>query len=229
MKRYTHLLFDADGTLLDFAAAERAALRDTLAGHGITVTPELAADYHAINDAIWKQIETGAFDRANLNAARFGRLAERHGFTYDPVALGEEYFSNMAKNGQLIEGALVLCQELACNYTLAIVTNGTARVQHGRLDGTPLMETMSYCFISEEIGAEKPSPAFFDAVAAAIPGFDRATALVIGDSLSSDIAGGIAAGIDTVWYNPAAKSAPAGRIPTYTVADYGELRALLGL
>lgn len=227
MKRYTHLLFDADGTLLDFAAAERAALRDTLAVHGIAVTPDVAAAYHAINDAIWRQIETGEFDRANLNAARFGRLAERYGFTYDPVALGDEYFSHMAQNGQLIEGALALCRDLARRYTLAIVTNGTARVQHGRLDGTPLMETMSYCFISEEIGAEKPSPAFFAAVAAAIPDFAPETALVIGDSLSSDIAGGIAAGIDTVWYNPAGKSAPAHCTPTYTVSDYAALRTLL--
>ena len=229
MKHYTWLLFDADGTLLDFKKAERAALCETLAAHGIAPDEAVVTAYSAINDAIWKQIETGAFDRANLNAVRFSRLAERFGFTYDAEQIGREYFASMATQGHLIDGALALCQALTPHYALAIVTNGTASVQHGRLDGTPLLACMDGLFISQELGTEKPSPAFFEAVAAAIPGFDRARALVIGDSLSSDIAGGMAAGIDTCWYNPAGYTAPPDCTPTYTVSNYAELRALLGV
>ena len=229
MKHYTWLLFDADGTLLDFAKAERAALIAALAAHGVTADDEIITAYSAINDAIWKQIETGEFDRAQLNRTRFSRLAQRFGFAYDADQLGRDYFARMAEQGHLIDGALELCRALKPRYSLCIVTNGTASVQHGRLDGTPLLACMDGLFISEELGAEKPSPAFFDAVEAAIPGFDRARALVIGDSLTSDIAGGIVAGIDTVWYNPAGKTAPADRTPNYTVANYDELRALLGI
>ena len=229
MKHYTWLLFDADGTLLDFSMAERNALITALAAHGVTADEEIITTYSVINEAIWKQIETGEFDRADLNRVRFSRLAERYGFSYDPEQLGRDYFACMAEQRFLLDGALELCQTLKENYSLAIVTNGTASVQHGRLDGTPLLACMDGLFISQEIGAEKPSPAFFDAVAAAIPGFSRDRALVIGDSLTSDIAGGIAAGIDTCWYNPAGKAAPADRTPTYTVRSFDELRALLGV
>lgn len=229
MKNYTWLLFDADGTLLDFEKAERTALCEALAAHGIAANEEIISTYSTINDAIWKKIETGEFDRANLNSARFSQLAKRFGFNYQAEQLGHDYFASMATQGHLIDGALELCQALSSRYTLAIITNGTASVQHGRMDGTPLLACMNGFFISQEVGAEKPSPDFFAAVEAAIPGFDRARALVIGDSLSSDIAGGIAAGIDTCWYNPTGKAAPADRRPTYTVANYDELRALLGV
>lgn len=227
MKQYKWLLFDADGTLLDFPLAERTSLCEALAAQGIQANEEIIAAYSAINDAIWKQIEVGTFDRANLNAVRFSRLAERFGFVCDVERLGREYFAAMARQGQLIDGALDLCLALKARYGLFIITNGTASVQHGRLDGTPLLACMDGLFISQEIGAEKPSPAFFDAVAAAIPGFEREGALVIGDSLSSDIAGGIAAGIDTCWYNPSGKTAPENRTPTYTISSYDELRAML--
>lgn len=227
MKRYTWLLFDADGTLLDFPLAERTALREALAAQNLAADETVIATYSAINDAIWKQIETGTFDRANLNAARFSQLAWQFGFDCDVDRLGRDYFAAMAQQGQLIDGALDLCLALRERYSLFIITNGTASVQHGRLDGTPLLACMDGLFISQELGAEKPSPAFFSAVAAAIPGFDRARALVIGDSLTSDIAGGIAAGMDTCWYNPSGRQAANGCAPTYTVSGYAELRAML--
>ncbi len=227
MKRYQWLLFDADGTLLDFHLAERTSLRLALAAWGIEASEEIISAYSAINEAIWKKIELGEFDRADLNRVRFSRLAERFGFTYDPEALGREYFALMETQGHLIDGALALCRELQKDYSLSIITNGTAKIQHGRMDGTPLLACMNGFFISQEIGAEKPSKAFFDAVEKAFPSFDRTRALVIGDSLTSDIAGGIAAGIDTCWYNPTGKDAPEDCKPTYTVSDYDELRRIL--
>ncbi|MBR7185010.1 MAG: YjjG family noncanonical pyrimidine nucleotidase [Clostridia bacterium] len=227
MKPYTWLLFDADGTLLDFDLAERTALTETLAEYGITADESMLAVYSRINDAIWKQIEVGTFDRDQLNQVRFSRFAAEYGFVYDPEQVGETYFAHMARQNQLIDGALELCRALQEFYSLAIITNGTAFIQHSRLDNTPLLACMQHLFISQEVGAEKPSPAFFDVVAAAIPDFDRSRALVIGDSLTSDIAGGIAAGIDTCWYNPHGKAAPADRMPTYTVRNYNDLRTLL--
>ena len=227
MKRYTWLLFDADGTLLDFPLAERTALREALAAQNLAADETVIATYSAINDAVWKQIEAGTFDRANLTAARFSQLAGQFGFDCDVDRLGRDYFAAMAQQGQLIDGALDLCLALRERYSLFIITNGTASVQHGRLDGTPLLACMDGLFISQELGAEKPSPAFFSAAAAAIPGFDQARALVIGDSLTSDIAGGIAAGMDTCWYNPFGRQAANGCVPTYTVSSYAELRAML--
>ncbi|MBQ2767601.1 MAG: YjjG family noncanonical pyrimidine nucleotidase [Clostridia bacterium] len=226
---YTWLLFDADNTLLDFNAAERVSLISALSEQGIPVDETMISTYHTINSAIWKQIETGEFDRENLNAVRFSRLSEHFGFTCDVDRMGRSFFACMEQQKQLIDGALSLCQTLAERYSLYMITNGTARIQHGRLDGTPLLDCFDGMFISQEVGAEKPSVAFFDAVAGGIPGFSPESALVIGDSLSSDIAGGIAAGIDTCWYNPSKKSCPDHITPTYTVSDYTELRRLLSV
>ncbi|MBR6708321.1 MAG: YjjG family noncanonical pyrimidine nucleotidase [Clostridia bacterium] len=225
--KYKWLLFDADGTLLDFEKAERISLAEALKSQGIDADEKIISTYSEINAAIWREIERGTFERKNLNVVRFSRLAEYFGFTLDAARMGEEYFSLMSHQGHLIDGALELCRDLAQYYSLQMVTNGTDFIQHGRLDGTPLLACFSGLFISQEIGAEKPSTAFFDAVERAIPGFDRSRALVIGDSLTSDIAGGINAGIDTCWYNPKGKAAPAGIDITYTVADYAELRHLL--
>lgn len=229
MMRYKWLLFDADNTLLDFDAAERVALSEALAARNISADETIQSVYHTINSAIWEQIERGEFDRENLNAVRFSRLAEHFGFTLDAEATGRDFFAVMAKQRTLIPGAEELCRDLARVYELHMITNGTAFIQHGRLDGLPMMEYFSGLFISQEVGAEKPTLEFFDAVAAAIPGFSPEQALVIGDSLTSDIAGGIAAGIDTCWYNPKGKTAPAHRTPTYTVSDYGQLRRLLNI
>lgn len=227
--RYKWLLFDADNTLLDFDAAERVSLAEALAARNISVDETIQSVYHSINSAIWKQIERGEFDRENLNAVRFSRLAEHFGFTLDAEETGRDFFAVMAKQRTLIPGAEELCRDLAQTYELHMITNGTAFIQHGRLDGLPMMGYFSGLFISQEVGAEKPSREFFDAVSAAIPGFCPEQALVIGDSLTSDIAGGIAAGIDTCWYNPKGKTAPAHSIPTYTVSDYGQLRRLLNI
>lgn len=102
MKRYTWLLFDADGTLLDFPLAERTALREALAAQNLAADETVIATYSAINDAIWKQIETGTFDRANLNAARFSQLAWQFGFDCDVDRLGRDYFAAMAQQASLL-------------------------------------------------------------------------------------------------------------------------------
>jgi 2-haloacid dehalogenase len=83
------------------------------------------------------------------------------------------------------------------------------------------------CFISEEMGCAKPEKRFFDLVAAAIPDFDPASAIVIGDSLSSDIQGGINAGLDTCWYNPHGKPAPPNMNITHTVTDLKDILPIL--
>lgn len=225
--QYKWLLFDTDNTLLDFDAAERVSLTEALAARNISVDETIQSVYHTINSAIWVQIERGEFDRENLNAVRFSRLAEHFGFELDAEETGRDFFAVMAKQRILIPGAEELCRDLAEAYSLHMITNGTAFIQHGRLDGLPMMDHFDGLFISQEVGAEKPSREFFDAVSAAIPNFSPKQALVIGDSLTSDIAGGIAAGIDTCWYNPKGKTAPAHCTPTYTVSDYGQLRRLL--
>ncbi len=226
MAKYEFLLLDADETLLDFPRAEREALCDALRAAGITPDEEMITTYSKINDRFWKMLERGEIGKSELRVARFDAFCRHYGFDTDVAHLAKGYTDALATKGYLIPHALEVCRTLAAHCKLYIITNGIASVQRGRFEPSPLREFVQALFISEEIGAEKPHPAYFDAVAAKIPDFDRKKALVVGDSISSDMRGGVMAGIDTCWFNPKGKSAPADLPITYTI---GTLEALVPL
>jgi len=225
--RYHTVLFDADNTLLDFARSERAALCDALAQMGVAADDGMVAAYSAINDAMWKKLERGEITKSTLREARFGEFCARYGLDLDVGALADRYVDSLATQCFLMDGALAVCTALARHCRLYVITNGMARVQHGRFDSSPLYPLFEGAFISDEIGHEKPSTAFFDAVKRGIPDFDPATTLVVGDSLTSDIAGGIASGLDTCWYDRHGKGAPHDMAITYTVHRLEELIPLV--
>ena len=227
MTKYEFLLLDADETLFDFPRAEREALCDALRAAGIEPNEEMITTYSTINDGFWKMLERGEIDKTALRVARFDTFCRHYGFSVDVARLAVGYTDALTTKGHLIEGALAVCRALAAHCKLYIITNGIATVQRGRFALSPLRGLITDLFISEEIGAEKPHVAYFDAVAAKIPGFDRKKALVVGDSLSSDMRGGINAGIDTCWYNPKNKVAPADLPITYTVRTLEELIPLV--
>ncbi len=226
--KYTTLLLDADETLLDFCRSEGFALEATLAAHGIAMTPAMQNAYHEINRLLWQQLERGEILRERLKVQRFEELFESIGAVdIDAADFNEQYMQTLGTRGFLLEGALELVQTLSKRYRLCIVTNGTASVQHTRLADSGLLPYMEHVFISQEIGADKPSPVFFDAVLSALGHPDKAELLIIGDSLTSDIRGGILSGIDTCWFDPAKKQAPAELTLTYHVSNYQELCDLL--
>lgn len=227
--KYRFLLLDADGTLFDFLRCEHDALIDALADFGVTADEEMVKSYSRINDSLWKMLERGEIRKNVLREERFRRFAVEYGFSLDIPALSAAYTDHLSAKNFLVPGALPVCRTLAGKYKLYIVTNGLKTVQERRLDASPLCPFFSGRFISEEMGAEKPSPAFFAAVDARIPDFSPEKALIIGDSLSSDMKGGVAAGIDTCWYNPAGLPAPKDMNITYTIGRLEELLPLLGL
>lgn len=227
MKPYKTLLFDADNTLLDFTRSEREALTDTLTLYGLPCTEDVIATYSRINDAHWKRLERGEITRAFLQVSRFACFLEACGLHADPEKMAVTYPERLATKSFLIPGAEEVTKTLAKTYDLYIITNGNASVQHGRFDPSPIRKYFRGCFISQELGAEKPSSEFFDIVKKSIPGFRPELALVIGDSLTSDICGGVNAGIDTCWYNPKSKQ-NTGNVPvTYEIRDLRELLTLL--
>jgi 2-haloacid dehalogenase len=225
--KYEFLLLDADGTLFDFLRCERAALRDALRLQGIDPTEEMIAKYSEINDNYWKMLERGEITKSELRTARFATFCDYYGFGADVARLSVDYTDALSTKGIMISGAPETCRALAARCKLYIVTNGIATVQHRRLSASPLFAFLKDVFISEELGAEKPHIAYFDAVAARIPGFAREKALIVGDSLSSDIRGGVNAGIDTCWFNPAGKKAPADLPITHEIRALEELIPLV--
>ena len=218
MGRYDCFLFDADNTLFDFDRAEREALRRALEDRGYPFTPEIEGCYQAINTALWAKLNRGEIDQATLLVERFSAFTKAAGGTHDPVAFNRDYLGYLAQGAYLIPGALALCQTLAPHGVLALVTNGVASVQHARLAASPLAPLFPWVFVSEEVGYSKPQTGFFDAVFRALEGVDRRRAVLIGDNLISDIGGGKAAGVDTIWYNPHHLPCPPEAAPTWTVS-----------
>lgn len=195
--RYRFLLFDADNTLFDFTSGEKNAFCTALSAFGCADPAAVYPLYHAINDSLWKRYEKGEIEKARIFSDRFVLLSEKCGIDLPGDAVNAAYKKALSEQAILVEGAEALLSDLsAAGYRLFLITNGDAAVQTSRLSKSPLKPFFEKVFISEVLGYAKPSPLFFDAAAAAIPGFDRKKALVIGDSETSDIRGANNAGID---------------------------------
>ena len=220
------LLLDLDDTILDFHKAERIALSKTFRDFGLEPTNEVLDLYHEINKWHWEQLELGLMTRDQVLVNRFGALFEKVGMTVDPAACAKSYESNLGIGHYFLPGAEEAVKRLHDKYRLFLVSNGTATVQHSRLTSAGLYPYFEQVFISQEIGYNKPDKAYFDRCFARIPGFDREKALMVGDSLTSDIRGGINAGLKTVWVNPRHKLCGDIR-PDYEIEGLSQLEALL--
>lgn len=221
-----YLLLDLDDTILDFHKAERIAISQTVREFGLEPTDAVLNRYHEINKWHWQQLELGIMTRAEILVNRFAVLFRELGEEVDAAACARVYEKNLSMGHYFLPGAEETVAYLSKKYRLFLVSNGTASVQKGRMTSANLYRFFETVFVSQEIGHNKPSKAYFDACFASIPGFDPEKALMVGDSLSSDIQGGINAGIKTVWVNPDHK--PCGNIkPDYEIEALHQLPALL--
>lgn len=221
--RYDTILFDADGTLFDFHKSEYEAIKETFESFGIKADDELIADYSQINDSLWKMLERGEIEKQVLLYRRFEIFCEKYSFVADAKLMAKAYMENLSQKAYLIDGAEELCRTLYGKARIYIVTNGVEFIQKRRYAKSGLDKYFERAFISGEIGFEKPSTEYFECVAANIPEFDKSRALIVGDSLTSDIKGGINYGIDTCWYNPKGKPAPEGMNITHISADFSDI------
>lgn len=230
MKDYRFLLLDADGTLLDFETDMLHAFQRTYAACFAgqrPYSPALLETYEACNDRWWKKLERGECEKPQLFLGRFSDFLEETGLSGDPRQINEAYFENLGQGGALLPGALELVRDLSRRYALYIVTNGNAATQKTRLERSGLLEYVGAYFVSEEAGAAKPDKAYFHYAFARIPGFEKERALLIGDSLTSDMRGAQNAGIDSLWYCPRGGEIPPGLGVTYRAEDFGQIRQLL--
>ncbi len=229
MKQYTTLLFDADNTLLDFDRTEYLAFVQSMSAFDLPISPTNFALYQAINHELWSDYEKGKVSRDFVVIERFKRFFNCLGIKLDAEQFEKFYQNNLANGAFCIPGAKALLSVLRPHFHLYIITNGVATTQRRRLETTELYTYLDGIFISEEIGAQKPDKAFFDIVIQKIGHVHPNECLIIGDSLSSDIAGGEYAGIDTCWYNPKKQSkSTSSIIPSYCITSLSELYPLLG-
>lgn len=200
------ILFDLDDTLFDFHADERAALTKTFADLEIPIDDGIRERYAQINQTQWQALERGEITRDQVKRRRFELLFEELG--YDGAAVQqamERYPKHLAEDFHFMEGAPELLEELKGAYRMFLVSNGNLSVQEGRLEKSGIGHYFEHIFISEVLGAEKPNARFFQLVFEKIEDFDPKQAVIVGDSLTSDILGGIHAGVRTIWFNPRKK------------------------
>ena len=221
------LFLDLDDTILDFKKAEYIAIGKTIADFGVEPTEQIRHRYHVINKWHWEQLEKGTMTRAEILEGRFKVLFDELGVDVDAEKVARAYEKNLSTGHWFLPGAEEAVASLSKKYRLFLASNGTASVQKGRMTSANLYRFFEQAFVSQELGHNKPSKAYFAAAFARIPGFDPEKCLMVGDSLTSDILGGINAGIRTVWVNPTHAPGRPDIVPDFEIEALSQLEALL--
>ena len=225
MNRYDAILLDADDTLMDFQLAEKHALSQVLARLNMD-TEEATSAYHKANSACWRALERGELTQQRLRYKRFEDFFEIVGCKADPVEVGNWYIEALSHQGPLLPGALDVVKEIAKHRPIAIVTNGIAPIQHGRMDASGLNPYVKALVISDEMGVAKPNPKLIHEALKQLGGIKPTRALMVGDSLATDVTCARNAGVDACWLN--AKGAKADpKLPiAYEITDISQLPAI---
>ena len=197
-----HIFIDLDDTILDFLKAEEVALSKTLEHFNIPPTKETIQLYSKINDSLWKKLETGEMTREQILLKRFEMLFQELNAQGDCSLVNDKYKENLSQGHWFIDGAEELLQSLYKKHNLYIVSNGTTSVQKGRIKSANIEKYFDGIFLSQDIGYNKPNVKFFEKCFEKIQDFDKNNAIILGDSVSSDIKGGINAGIKTCLFDP---------------------------
>lgn len=225
----TALLWDVDDTLLDFSAAERAAIQNLFQQYGLGVcSEEMLRRYSEINRAYWERLERGELTKPEVLVGRFREFFQtEHLDSAMAEDFNQKYQMSLGDTIVYRDNSLDIVKSLRGRVKQYAVSNGTVAAQSKKLRLSGLGALMDGIFLSEQLGAEKPSVHFFDRVFAALGPIDRAQVMIVGDSLSSDIQGGRNARILTCWYNPEGQAAANGPAADYIISDLHEIYHLL--
>jgi 2-haloacid dehalogenase len=226
---YDWLLFDADGTLFAYDGAEEEALKNVFAHYQLPHNEQVGETYKRINKAMWKRLEEQTITLLQLRWQRFADLFSELGIEQNAVDFSKTYLHYLGQSAHLIPGTIEVLEQLQGKYRMAIITNGITDVQFSRIRLSGLGRYFPFIFTSEAIGVFKPAKGFFDAVFAGIGQPDKEKCLVIGDSLTSDIAGGVGYGLDTCWVNPRGESGKNGYPITYEIRELKQLLEILNI
>ena len=221
------VLLDVDNTLMDFHECARQAMYLTAEELGISFPADIFEVFTEINNGLWLDIEKGILTVDELHQIRWGKIFAAVGIERDGVEFEQGFLKNLAQGSATVEGAKELLEYLASKYTLCVASNAPYSQQTSRLFNAGLLDYFEKLFISETIGFSKPQKEFFDACMEELPGVEKEEIIMIGDSLTADIAGAAAYGIKTCWYNYGKASAEKAAMADYMVNTLSEIQAIL--
>ena len=223
-----HIFLDLDNTLLDFKQGEFVALKNTFSQLNIPINDQISKRYLEINLSCWRALERGEITRDQVVYGRFEKLFSEFGIDASPTQAQDLYQELLGREHDFMPGAKEVLDALydSGKYKLYIATNGIPVVQYPRIKDSDIGKYFEKIFISYELGYPKPKKEFFDACFAKIEGFEPCEAIIVGDNLTSDIQGGINAGIHTCHYNVWGDSYESIR-PEFEIKNLTELIDLL--
>ena len=226
---YRYLLWDIDGTVLDFGASESYAIRTLFKKYNLgECSDEMFKIYSEINAKYWRMLEKNELTKAEILTGRFREFFKTIGAdTSIAESFNEDYQITLGDCIVFVDKAEEILLSQKGKYILAAVTNGTKVAQEKKLRMSGLDKVFDGIFISEDVGVEKPNKEYFDYVFNALGIKDKKEALIIGDSLTSDIKGGADAGIDTCWFNPGHKMNTLGILPAYEIDNLGKISEIV--
>lgn len=229
MAKYKYLLWDIDGTIINFELAERAAIRSLFDRFKLgDCSDEMLMYYSQINKRYWQLMESGKIKKDKMLVERFVEFFSNKGINADIAAeFNKEYQIALCDTIVFNDDAMDIIKHQKKTCKIIIVTNGTEVVQEKKLERSGLNDIVDNVFISELVGFEKPNIKFFEKVILEVGIKDLKEALIIGDSLTSDIQGGHNIGIDTCWYNPKNEENTTLLSPTYTIRNLHELENII--
>ena len=221
------IFLDLDDTILDFHWAEHRSLTRTFREAGLDPRPEILDRYSDINRSQWELLERGILTREQVLVRRFQLLFEEQGIAASAEELGRRYEELLADGYRFIPGAMEVLQSLQGRARLFLASNGCAAVQEARIQSSGIGQYFENVFVSELMGADKPSEEYYRRCIARIPEYDSARAVMVGDSLTSDILGGIRSGMHTCWLNPQARPGRPDIIPEAEIRSISDLPVVM--
>lgn len=205
--RYDVILLDIDGTLFDFLASSRECLEQTFARFGLPFSDGDRERFFTINNGFWAAYERGEIEKAAIYEGRFYRFFEERGEAPDVPTINRYYMARLGQSCHVIPHARELLEGLtARGCEIHAVTNGESLTQLPRIAASGLGHLLPSVFVSDDVGAQKPTREFFDFVFRAIGEEKRSRAIVLGDSLTSDMQGGRNAGVATCLFGDRQKA-----------------------
>ena len=227
--KYKWLLLDADGTLFDYDRAEAVALQGVFEWSGIELKPGHYEAYRQINAQIWRAFELGEISQRRLRTRRFELLFEAIHVELDAAAFSERYLTGLSEGAFLVEGAEEVVKSLhGRGVGLVLITNGLKEVQRPRVAKSTIGEYFMDLVVSGEVGVAKPDPRIFEIAFERMGHPAKKDVFIVGDSLTSDIRGGNAVGIDTCWFNPTQKVRDHDVEIRYEIRHLDELLTITG-